>query len=209
MTDIGNLSEVELDVLKELGNIGAGHAATSLSKLLDKDVYLSVPEVRVGEIKNISSEFIGEIVAGVIIALQDLEEKKSGYLYIMFPEKSARKIAGDLFCMEDLDEEMYASTIMEVGNILSSSFCDASADFMDITLLPSPPNFAEDVPTAVIDSVVSQMAKNSNHVILFETSLSSYSNIEVYLALLPEACLLDDMMKIMGNYERGYLIHLE
>ncbi|AKB33304.1 Chemotaxis protein CheC -- inhibitor of MCP methylation [Methanosarcina siciliae HI350] len=209
MTDIGNLSEVELDVLKELGNIGAGHAATSLSKLLEKDVYLSVPEVRVGEIKNISSEFIGEIVAGVIIALQDLEEKKSGYLYIMFPEKSARKIAGDLFCMEDLDEEMYASTIMEVGNILSSSFCDASADFMDITLLPSPPNFAEDVPTAVIDSVVSQMAKNSNHVILFETSLSSYSNIEVYLALLPEACLLDDMMKIMGNYERGYLIHLE
>jgi len=199
MTDLGNLSEVELDVLKELGNIGTGHAATSLSKLLNKDVYLSVPKVKVGEIKNLSSEFIGEIVAGVIIALQDLEEKKSGYLYIMFPEKSARKIAGDLFGMEELDEEMYASTIMEVGNILSSSFCDASADFMDIILLPSPPSFAEDVPTAVIDSVVSQMAKNSNHIILFETSLSSDSDIEIYLALLPETRLLDDMMKIMGQ----------
>ncbi|WP_440947567.1 chemotaxis protein CheC [Methanosarcina sp. T3] len=199
MTDLGNLSEVELDVLKELGNIGTGHAATALSKLLDKDVYLSVPKVKVGEIKNLSREFIGEIVAGVIIALQDLEENKSGYLYIMFPEKSARKIAGDLFCLGELDEEMYASTIMEVGNILSSSFCDASADFMDIILLPSPPNFAEDVPTAVIDSVVSQMAKNSNHIILFETSLSSDSDIEIYLALLPETCLLDDMMKIMGQ----------
>jgi chemotaxis protein CheC len=199
MTDLGNLSEVELDVLKELGNIGTGHAATSLSKLLNKDVYLSVPEVKVGEIKNLSNEFIGEIVAGVIIALQDLEEKKSGYLYIMFPEKSARKIAGDLFGMDELDEEMYASTIMEVGNILSSSFCDASADFMDIILLPSPPSFAEDVPTAVIDSVVSQMAKNSNHIILFETSLSSDSDIEIFLALLPESCLLDDMMKILGQ----------
>lgn len=51
MTDLENLSEVELDVLKELGNIGTGHAATSLSKLLNKDVYLSVPRVKIGEIK--------------------------------------------------------------------------------------------------------------------------------------------------------------
>ncbi len=157
-------------------------------------------KLRWGGNKNLSREFIGEVVAGVIIALQDLEEKKSGYLYIMFPEKSARKIAGDLFGMDELDEEMYASTIMEVGNILSSSFCDASADFMNIILLPSPPSFAVDVPpTAVIDSVVSQMAKNTNHIILFETSLSSDSDIEIYLALLPEPCLLDDMMKIMGR----------
>ena len=199
MTDLDKLGEEEMDVLKELGNIGTGHAATSLSKLLNKDVYLSVPKVKVGEIKNLSREFIGEVVAGVIIALQDLEEKKSGYLYIMFPERSARKIAGDLFGMDELDEEMYASTIMEVGNILSSSFCDASADFMNIILLPSPPSFAVDVPTAVIDSVVSQMAKNTNHIILFETSLSSDSDIKIYLALLPEPCLLDDMMKIMGR----------
>ncbi|MDD4250365.1 MAG: chemotaxis protein CheC [Methanosarcina sp.] len=199
MTDLTNLSEVELDILKELGNIGAGHAATSLSKLLNKDVFFSVPKVKIGEIKNLSSEFIDEVVAGVIIALQDLEEHRSGYLYIMFPEKSARKIAGELFGMEELDEEMYASTIMEVGNILSSSFCDALADFMDIILLPSPPNFAVDVPTAVIDSVVSQMAEKNDHIILFETSLSSDPDIEIYLAMLPEPDMLDNMMKILGQ----------
>ena len=199
MTDLTNLSEVELDILKELGNIGAGHAATSLSKLLNKDVFFSVPKVKIGEIKNLSSEFIDEVVAGVIIALQDLEEHRSGYLYIMFPEKSARKIAGELFGMEELDEEMYASTIMEVGNILSSSFCDALADFMDIILLPSPPNFAVDVSTAVIDSVVSQMAEKNDHIILFETSLSSDPDIEIYLAMLPEPGMLDNMMKILGQ----------
>jgi len=199
MTDLTNLSEVELDILKELGNIGAGHAATSLSKLLNKDVFFSVPKVKIGEIKNLSSEFIDEVVAGVIIALQDLEEHRSGYLYIMFPEKSARKIAGELFGMEELDEEMYASTIMEVGNILSSSFCDALADFMDIILLPSPPNFAVDVSTAVIDSVVSQMSEKNDHIILFETSLSSDPDIEIYLAMLPELGMLDNMMKILGQ----------
>jgi chemotaxis protein CheC len=197
MTDLGNLSEMEMDILKELGNIGAGHAATALSKLLDKDINIAVPQVKIGEIKSISTEFISDIVAGVIIALQDLEENKSGYLYIMFPEASSKQIAADLFGLEEFDEEMYESTIMEVGNILASSFCDASADFMDIILLPSPPNFAVDVPTAVIDSVVSQMAKKSDYIILFETTLSSDSNIVILLSLLPEPCLLEDIMRMM------------
>lgn len=197
MIDLENLSEMELDVLKELGNIGAGHAATALSKLLGKEVNIAVPEVRLGEIKNLSNEFINDIVAGVVIALQDLEENKSGYLYIMFPEASSKQIATNLFGLEEFDEEMYESTIMEVGNILSSSFCDASADFMDVILLPSPPSFAVDVPTAVIDSVVSQMAQKSNHIILFETSLSCDSDIEIYLALLPEPRLLEDITKLM------------
>jgi chemotaxis protein CheC len=197
MIDLGNLSEMELDVLKELGNIGAGHAATSLSKLLDKEINIAVPKVRIGEIKSISNEFICGIVAGVIIALQDFEENKSGYLYIMFPESSSKQIATELFGMEEFDEEMYESTTMEVGNILSSAFCDASAEFMDVILLPSPPNFAVDIPTAVIDSVISQMAKKTNYIILFETALSSDANVEILLALLPEPSLLEDIMKIM------------
>ncbi len=200
MIDLGNLNEMELDVLKELGNIGAGHAATSLSKLLDKEINIAVPKISVGEIRNLSRIFnISDIVAGVIIALQDLEENKSGYLCIMFPETSSKQIATSLFGMEDFDEEMYESTIMEVGNILSSSFCDASAEFMDIILLPSPPSFAVDVPTAVIDSVVSQMARRTDYIMIFETSLSSDSNIEVFLALLPEPSLLEDIRKIMDR----------
>jgi chemotaxis protein CheC len=197
MIDMNNLNEMELDTLKELGNIGAGHAATSLSKLLNKDIDIAVPRIRIGEIRNLSKEFINEIIAGVIIALQDLEENKSGYLYIMFPMNSSKQIATELFGLEEFDEEMYESTIMEVGNILSSSFCDASAEFMDIILLPSPPNFAVDVPTAVIDSVVSQMAKRSDYIIIFETSLSSDSNIEISLALLPEPILLEEITRMM------------
>jgi len=197
MIDLSTLSEMELDILKELGNIGAGHAATALSKLLDKEIDIEVPRIRIGEIKNLSKEFISDIIAGVIIALQDLEENKSGYLYIMFPVDASKQIATELFGMEDFDDEMYESTIMEVGNILASSFCDASAEFMDIILLPSPPNFAIDVPTAVVDSVISKMAEKTDYIIIFETSLTSESNIKIYLALLPEPSLLEDIMKIL------------
>ena len=199
MIDLSTLGEMELDILKELGNIGAGHAATALSKLLDKEIDIEVPRIRIGEIKNLSKEFISDIIAGVIIALQDLEENKSGYLYIMFPVDASKQIATDLFGMEAFDDEMYESTIMEVGNILASSFCDASAEFMDIILLPSPPNFAVDVPTAVVDSVISKMAEKTDYIIIFETSLTSESNIKIYLALLPEPSLLEDIMKILDQ----------
>lgn len=199
MIDLGNLSEMELDVLNELGNMGAGHAATSLSLLFDKEVDLAVPKIKVVEIKNIHGELISDIVAGVIIALDSLEEEKSGYLYTMLPENSSKQIAANFFGSEIVDDEIYASTIMEIGNILASSFCDALAEFMDIILLPSPPSFAVDTPTAIIDSVVSQMAKRGEHLIIFGTSLRTDSDIEIYLTLLPEQGLLEHIMDTVGQ----------
>jgi chemotaxis protein CheC len=199
MIDLGNLSEMELDVLNELGNIGSGHAATSLSILFDRDVDISVPKIRIVEIKNIYKELVTGVVAGVLISLENLDEGRSGYLYIMLPEDSSKQIVNDLLGLEMIDDEMFASTVMEIGNILASSFCDALAEFMDIVLLPSPPGYAMDSPTAIIDSVVSQMAKSSEHMIIFGTALRTDSNIEIYLSLLPEKGLLDNIMKIVGQ----------
>jgi chemotaxis protein CheC len=199
MIDLGNLSEMELDVLNELGNIGAGHAATSMSLLFEKEVNLSVPRIKIVEIKNIYNELICDTVAGVLIALESLEKDKSGYLYIMLTENSSKQIAASFCELDKLDDEMYASTIMEIGNILASSFCDALAEFMDIILLPSPPSFAVDNPTAIIDSVVSQMAKSSEHMIIFGTSLRTDTNMEIYLSLLPEQGLLENIMNIVGQ----------
>lgn len=199
MIDLGNLSAMELDVLNELGNIGSGHAATSLSILFDRDVDISVPKIKIVEIKNIYKELVNGVVAGVLISLESLDDGRSGYLYIMLPENSSKQIVNDLLGLETTDDEMFASTVMEIGNILASSFCDALAEFMDIVLLPSPPGYAMDSPTAIIDSVVSQMAKNSEHIIIFGTSLRTESNIEIYLSLLPEQGLLDSIMKIVGQ----------
>lgn len=199
MIDLGNLSAMELDVLNELGNIGSGHAATSLSILFDRDVDISVPKIKIVEIKNIYKELVNGVVAGVLISLESLDDGRSGYLYIMLPENSSKQIVNDLLGLETTDDEMFASTVMEIGNILASSFCDALAEFMDIVLLPSPPGYAMDSPTAIIDSVVSQMAKNSEHMIIFGTSLRTESNIEIYLSLLPEQGLLDSIMKIVGQ----------
>jgi len=197
MPELDLLNEMEVEVLKELGNIGTGHAATSLSKMLDKYIEISIPEVRIINIADVQEEIYNEVVAGVLFGLEDLTGGNSGYLYIMIPKESADKLVRDMYGMDEVDEEMYGSAVMEAGNILGSAFCDASADFMDLIILPSPPNYAVDMATAIVDGIISQMAQKSDHLILFETTLNSESNIEIDLILLPEEDLFTNIMQIL------------
>ncbi|MBP2029990.1 chemotaxis protein CheC [Methanohalophilus levihalophilus] len=197
MVNMEALGEMEVEVLTELGNIGAGHAATSLSTLLDQQIDITVPKANLVKIADIDKYMSNNIVAGVLMALQDIDGTNSGYLYVMIPEASSNSVVSTLYGTDEVDPEMYSSAVMEVGNILSSSFCDACAEFMDIILLPSPPNYAMDMAIAVVDSMVSTMAESSDHIILFETALSGESNTEVNLLLIPEATLFDDIMKML------------
>lgn len=183
----------ELDALKELGNIGVAHAATSLSAMLGKVVEMSVPNVKIIKISEIHSELQDKMVTGVVTALEDMENGRSGYLYIMFPD--AKKLASLLI----EDSMLFDSTVMEIGNILSSSFCNAIADMLGITIIPSPPSLAEDVNVAIIEAIVAQIAEKSDYVIIFETQLKEEDDaIEVLITLVPDEKFLSYIMKMFG-----------
>ena len=96
MPELECLNEMEVEVLKELGNIGTGHAATSLSKLLDKYIEITVPEVKIIKIADLPADLYNEVVAGVLIGLEDLMGTNSGYLYIMVPVESADKLVKEM-----------------------------------------------------------------------------------------------------------------
>lgn len=182
-----------MDALKELGNIGVAHAATSLSTMLGKVVEMSVPNVVVAKISEIHNYFEEEIVSGVVTALEDMENGRSGYLYISFP--NAEKVAKLLI----EDANLVESTIMEIGNILSSSFCNAIADMLGITLIPSPPSFAYDVSVAIVEAIVAQIAEKSDYVIIFETELVEEDDaVEIMIALVPDEKFLGYIMKMFG-----------
>ncbi|MEM1671483.1 MAG: chemotaxis protein CheC [Archaeoglobaceae archaeon] len=183
----------ELDALKELGNIGVAHAATSLSVMLGKLVEMSVPNVKIIKISEIHRELQDKIVTGIVTALEDMENGRSGYLYIMFPD--AKKLASLLV----EDSILIDSTVIEIGNILSSSFCNAIADMLGITLIPSPPNLAEDASVAIIEAIIAQIAERSDYVIIFETQLKEEDDaIEVLITLIPDEKFLGYIMKMFG-----------
>ncbi|MEM2191884.1 MAG: chemotaxis protein CheC [Archaeoglobaceae archaeon] len=183
----------ELDALKELGNIGVAHAATSLSVMLGKLVEMSVPNVKIIKISEIHRELQDKIVTGIVTALEDMENGRSGYLYIMFPD--AKKLVSLLV----EDSMLIDSTVIEIGNILSSSFCNAIADMLGITLIPSPPNLAEDASVAIIEAIIAQIAERSDYVIIFETQLKEEDDaIEVLITLIPDEKFLGYIMKMFG-----------
>ncbi|MEM3762682.1 MAG: chemotaxis protein CheC [Archaeoglobaceae archaeon] len=187
------LNSDEMDALKELGNIGVVHAATSLSAMLGKMVEMKVPNVIFAKISEIHNYFEEELVSGVVTALEDVENGRSGYLYISFPnaEKLAKLLIDDVTLLE--------STIMEIGNILSSSFCNAIADMLGIMLLPSPPSFAQDVSVAIFEAIVAQIAERSEYVIIFETELLEKDNaIQILITLVPDEKFFGYIMKMFG-----------
>ncbi len=200
MFDVSKLSEMEIDALKELGNIGAGHAANALSQMLGRYISMTVPEVEILEISKLEEKFGEEVVAGILTALQDLEANNSGFLYVMFPMDSSKKLIKTLCGSEDIDE-MGISALMEVGNILSSSFCNATAEFLNIIMLPSPPNFAMDMTIAVIDAIAAQLAEKSDYIILFETKLHDGEELSAYLVLIPDMKFFENIMELLRGMQ--------
>ncbi len=202
MHSIENLDEIELDALRELGNIGVGKAATSLSQMLGKTIEMSVPVATIVKIQELHKVIDSEkIVAGVVTALDDIENGQAGFLYINFPENSSIKLA-EILLGDSSDEDMVDSTLMEVGNILSSAFCDAIAEMLGIVLIPTPPNFAKDYAVAVIDAVVSQLAEKSDYVVVFETNLEESENeIEILVMLIPNERFVNYILQLLGMVE--------
>lgn len=186
-------SAEQLDALRELGNIGVAHAATSLSIMLGKSIDMSVPKVTIARISEMHNYFDDRVVTGIVTALEDMESGRTGYLLISFPD--AKRIAN--FLTED--SSLAESTIMEVGNILSSSFCNAVADMLGIVLMPSPPSLAEDTSLAIVEAIVAQIAERGDFVIIFETQLSESDDaIEIPIVLLPDEKFLDYLIKMLG-----------
>lgn len=193
------IDDAKLDALKELGNIGAAHAANSLSKILGRLIMITVPRVELLLISDVYKKFREDTVIGILTAIQDLNGKCIGYIYSFFPLDSSKKITRKL-CNSDVLDEMGVSAITEVGNILSSSFCNAIAEFLNTILLPSPPNFAIDFTIVIIDAVISKLAQNSDYLIMFETKLHDEEELRAYFMLIPEVEFFDCIMNVLGGY---------
>jgi len=194
---IDMFNEMELDALKELGNIGAGHAATSLSQLLNRTIEISVPKVNIVEITDTLKALNrkpDEVITTVVTGLNNID-KVTGFLLFVFPNNVDKKIAEIMM----VDEEMCDSALTEIGNILASSFCDALAEFLNIVLMPTPPNLVKDYILSVLDELLAQIATKSNYLIIFRTQLKDESNVvELDIILVPNETLMDYIRKAIS-----------
>ena len=197
-----DLNAKQLDAMKELGNIGASHAATSLSTMLMCDIEMTVPEALVIDIADISDYFGDEISALVVFEIQG-ELHPGGYVVLHLPKSSAIRLTNTMLGSTEMDREfneMDESALLEVGNIMVSQFLDATATLLGIVMLPSPPAIAIDMAHAAFANVVSMIAGDINEIILFKTELTSQTHdIESTIVMLPYDNTLGQILDLLDN----------
>jgi len=197
-----DLSDQQLDMLKEMGNIGASHAATSLSQMLMSEIEMTVPEVVVVDISRINEVFSEEISAMVVFEIQG-DIHPAGYIVYHVPRSSAIRLTNAMLGSTDEDREfseLDESAIIEVGNIMISHFLDATAELLGVVMLPSPPMMAIDMAHAAFENILAQVAMDINEIILFSTELKSRDyDISSTIVMLPEEQTLKQILTLLNN----------
>ncbi|OGU00331.1 MAG: hypothetical protein A2085_06495 [Gemmatimonadetes bacterium GWC2_71_10] len=192
MNDIRDLKELQLDALKEVENIGAGHAATALSQMTNRRIMISVPKIQVTRLED-TADLLGqpdEVVAAVMLhMLGDL----TGRTLLVFPEHAAKTLC-DLLLGRALGSTatfgmLEQSSLKEAGNILCSAYMNALSSFMGMMLLPSVPSLVIDSAAAVLTSAYLNFGSDRDYVFCVETKFmfaAEQETLQGHFLLVPD-----------------------
>lgn len=199
--DLRALTPRQLDALREVANMGAGHAATALSQMTGQQIMISVPQLTVTAIDEIPNQ-IAEPEEPVAAVLMRMEGDLTGLTLLVFPQPIALRVAGLMMrktvtTLGPIEE----SAIREAGNILSAAYLNALADFMKMTLLPSPPSLAIDMSDAVLSSTYIASSQGATHLMCVESEFhlqEAQEKLRGFFLLLPDPPSLRRILKTIA-----------
>jgi chemotaxis protein CheC len=199
------LTHAQLDIFKEISNIGMGHAATALSQMLGHPIHIKVPNVTVAEISHVPELLGGAEKMTVGITLQILGGAR-GSILLLLPEESAHRLLCNLLGPQEqtlVMNEVNASTLKEVGNILASAYLNALGNMMQKPLIPSVPLLAYDMVGAVVDYVLIDLSKKGDYAMMVDTDFDEGAamkpGIKGHFFLIPDPATLDAFLDAIGE----------
>ena len=199
---IMKLSEVQADAIQELGNIGAAHAATTLSQMLGSTIEMSVPAIKVVDLSQLG-EYMGEESAAMVAFELQGDIPHGGYIVFYITRGSAIRLTNTMLGLTETSRplnEMDKSALLEVGNIMASAFLDATAELLGLIMLPSPPALTIDMAHAAMQSLIAQMQEETNEVLLFSTELVCEEHrIDSDIIMMPETSTLVKIVELLEN----------
>ena len=196
------LSSLELDTLKEIGSIGTGNAATSLSALIGMPVRIQQPEVRIMGY-NEAIEWIGgpeEITAGVLVGMSGqlsgimLSVQQLEFVNLVLESMMDRSIT-------DYTElgELESSALTEVGNIMISTFINALSGLAGLDIELTVPAFTVDMQGAIIAVPMAEYGGQSNYIMTIGGDfICNGKEIPCRLLLSPDIRSLNFLLRKLG-----------
>lgn len=191
---MGNMSleqvtETYYDVLKEIGNIGAGNAMTALSQMLQSKVDMKVPQVRLLDFSEVGEMMGGEelIMVGVFLGV---EGDITGSMMFMVEEKSARhlirKITMGMLPEGSEFEEMGLSAMKEVGNIITGAYLNSLSTLTGLVIYPTPPALTVDMAGAILSVPAIQFGILGDKILLIQSQFHDEVELDGYFILIPD-----------------------
>nr|WP_054958689.1 chemotaxis protein CheC [Paenibacillus dakarensis] len=194
--------DLKMDVLKEIGNIGAGNAATALSRLLNKPIDMEVPKVQLLNFEEIADS-VGGAEQVVLAVFLRVEGDAPGNLFFIMSPEAGKKLLQRLAGIEVLEEfefsEMEQSALNEIGNILAGSYLSSLADFTKLSMTPTVPGLALDMAGAILSYGLLQYGQMGDDALLINTTfLEGHHEVEGQFFLIPDPQSFAQIFEALG-----------
>ena len=205
MSIFDQITEYQLDVLKEVGNIGSGNAATSLSMLLGSKIDIKIPAVRLVDY-NEMMDLVGGSETLIAAIFLRIEGETPGNMFFVLSSQEATNFVEQMTGQTDFSienpphDEMALSALQEAGNILAGSYLTALSDFLKLSLQPSVPILTIDMAGAILTEGLMELSQVSDYAIIIETIIDNHEEVKKQIKghffLLPDP---DSFLKIFNK----------
>lgn len=201
MSEREMLNDMEFDVLREIGNIGSGHAATALAKMLDMKIDIKVPQAVVCDFNYLVQMVGGEekLVIGILL---QLSEDVDGMMMFIIDIHSAYALLSKLL-MCDIPEneplnDLHMSAMQEIGNIITGAYLSSLSDLTNLKINASVPYLSIDMAAAILSVPAIEFGKLGDKAVMIETEfdLNETKGLNGYFLLIPT---MDSYSKIMTS----------
>jgi len=196
-----DVTAAQLEALKEIGNIGSGHAATSLSNLLQTRVNMSVPQVWLVPLGKLT-DVLGRLDSPQAAIYLKIAGETSGKAIFLFSLPSAQAVV-NILLRQDAETDIFSSelaqsALKEVGNILVGSFIMALTEFSGVKLYSSIPALGIDMIGAMIETVLIEEGKIDDNVLIFDTKMTGSAEMEGKFLFIPNEGSLEKLTRVFG-----------
>lgn len=188
--DLSKMNNIQYDVLREIGNIGAGNATTALSQMINSKIDMKVPNVELLEFRELSDIVGGaeNIVVGILFTLGG---EIDGMMMFMMEQAASRHLVNILLGNPDTPDqkdfnEMELSALSEIGNIIAGAYLSSLSSLTNMTISSSIPYLAIDMAGAILSVPAIEFGKIGDKALLIETEFGDEVRaVNGYFILIP------------------------
>lgn len=198
---LSEVNDMYFDVLREIGNIGAGNATTAMANMLNLRIDMEVPKVELLTFQELGHAICPEDNAIVGIYLEVTEDIEGSMMFLMTLDSAHYLVNRLMGRGEDYNEEfdeMDMSALKEIGNIIAGSYLNALSSMTQLTITPSVPYLAIDMAAAILSVPAIQFGQYGDNALLITTEFGDDVKIDGYFILLPELDSYDRILKSLG-----------